>query len=133
MRLIDAETLSAGIALHRQPADHQWAVGYNAGLDRALYSIAYAKTIIPPPNDPLTFEELRGMDGEPVWISYFAGGLDVCMLVDTEHEICRDAHGGFAVFENLGNTWMAYRRKPEEEAASPGWADHLKARFERTE
>ena len=52
-----------------------------------------------PSNTPLTLEQLREMDGEPVWISYFAGGLDVCMLVDTEHEICRDAHGGFAVFE----------------------------------
>ena len=66
------------------------------------------------PNDPLTLEELREMDGEPVWISYFAGGSAVCMLVDAKHDVCRDAHGGFAVFENLGNTWMAYRRRPEE-------------------
>ena len=65
------------------------------------------------PNDPLTLEELREMDGEPVWISYFAGGPNVCMLVDAKHDVCRDAHGGFAVFENLGRTWLAYRRKPE--------------------
>lgn len=68
----------------------------------------------PPPNDPLTLEELREMDGEPVWISYFAGGPNVCMLVDAKHDVCRVAHGGFAVFENLGRTWLAYRRKPEE-------------------
>lgn len=63
--------------------------------------------------DPLTLEELREMDGEPVWISYFAGGPNVCMLVDAKHDVCRDAHGGFAVFENLGRTWIAYRRRPE--------------------
>ena len=73
MRLIDAEALSEGIELHRQSTnqkyetDRQWAVGYNAGLDRALYSIAYAKTITQPPNDPLTLEQLLEMDGEPVW------------------------------------------------------------------
>ena len=65
-------------------------------------------------NDPLTLEELRELDGEPVWISYFAGGPNVCMLVDAEHDVCRDAHGSFAVLENLGRTWTAYRRKPEE-------------------
>lgn len=60
MRPIDAVALTEGIELHRQSTDQeyevdrQWAVGYNAGLDRALYSIAYAKTIAPPPNDPLT-------------------------------------------------------------------------------
>lgn len=68
----------------------------------------------PPPNDPLTLDELRQMDGEPVWIFYFAGGPNVCMLVDAKHDVCRDAHGGFAVFENYGKTWLAYRRKPEE-------------------
>ncbi len=67
-----------------------------------------------PDTDPLTLEELREMDGEPVWISYFAGGPNVCMLVDAKHDVFRDAHGGFAVFENLGRTWIAYRRKPEE-------------------
>lgn len=64
-------------------------------------------------NPPLTLEELREMDGEPVWISYFAGGPNVCMLVDVKHDVCRDAHGGFAVFENLGRTWLAYRRRPD--------------------
>lgn len=64
-------------------------------------------------NDPLTPEQLQEMDGRPIWISYFAGGPDVCMLVDAKHNVCRDAHGGFAVFENLGRTWIAYRRRPE--------------------
>ena len=63
-RAIDADRLADGLKLHRQPtdqkheADRQWAVGYNAGLDRALHSIAYAPTLTPP-NDLLTLEELK--------------------------------------------------------------------------
>ena len=72
-RAIDADRLADGLKLHRQPtdqkheADRQWAVGYNAGLDRALHSIAYAPTLTQP-DEPLTLEELREMDGEPVWV-----------------------------------------------------------------
>lgn len=69
-----------------------------------------------PPNDPLTLEELRGMDGEPVWIVPMRGSGGFCtwMLVDAEYELCREAHGEMAVFENCGKTWLAYRRKPKE-------------------
>lgn len=65
---------------------------------------------------PLTLEELRGMDGEPVWIVPMRGSGGFCtwMLVDAEYELCREAHGEMAVFENCGKTWLAYRRKPEE-------------------
>ena len=70
--------------------------------------------LIPLPNDPLTLEELRGMDGEPVWITKMDGSGGVWMLVDTEYELCREAHGEMAVFENCGKTWLAYRRRPEE-------------------
>jgi len=68
-----------------------------------------------PTNDPLTLEELRGMDGEPVWIVPMRGSGGFCtwMLVDAEYELCREAHGKMAVFENCGKTWLAYRRKPE--------------------
>lgn len=66
-----------------------------------------------PPNDPLTIEELREMDGEPVWITKMDGSGGVWMLVDAEYELCREAHGEMAVFENCGKTWLAYRRKPE--------------------
>lgn len=69
-----------------------------------------------PPNDPLTLEELREMDGEPVWVTPMrgSGGFSVWMLVDVECELCRETHGEMAVFENCGKTWTAYRRKPEE-------------------
>ena len=67
-------------------------------------------------NPPLTLEELREMDGEPVWIIPMRGSGGFCtwMLVDAEYELCREAHGEMAVFENCGKTWLAYRRRPEE-------------------
>ena len=74
------------------------------------------RLVVLPPNDPLTLEELRGMDGKPVWIVPMRGSGGFCtwMLVDAEYELCREAHGEMAVFENCGKTWLAYRRKPEE-------------------
>ncbi len=50
-RLIDADVLREGIAFHKQytdqeyETDRQWALGYNAGIERALFSITYAHTI----------------------------------------------------------------------------------------
>ena len=69
-------------------------------------------------NPPLTLEELREMDGEPVWIIPMRGSGGFCtwMLVDAEYELCREAHGEMAVFEDYGKTWLAYRRKPGEES-----------------
>lgn len=67
------------------------------------------------PNAPLTLEELREMDGEPVWVTSVNNWRGRSWtLVDTKYEICREVHGGLAVFENYGKTWLAYRRKPEE-------------------
>lgn len=74
------------------------------------------RLVVLPPNDPLTLEELREMDGEPVWIIPICGSGGFCtwMLVDAEYELCREAHGEMAVFENCGKTWLSYRYKPEE-------------------
>ena len=107
MRLIDADEL------HKIISDWQESVMYKDWVQSA---IANAPTIAPPPNTPLTLEELREMDGEPVWIIPMrgSGGFRTWMLVDAEYELCREAHGEMAVFENCGKTWLAYRRKPEE-------------------
>lgn len=113
MRPIDAVALSEGIELHRQAtdqgyeSDRQWAVGYNAGLDRALYSIAYAKTIAPPPNDPLTLEELREMDGEPVWNDTMQKWVIVDLFWEHGPRTV-DARGRWRDLED-----RYYRRRPE--------------------
>lgn len=71
MRMIDADMLADGLKLHRQSTDQkhetdrQWAVGYNAGLERALYSISYAPTLTPP-NEWVSVEERLPEPGERV-------------------------------------------------------------------
>ena len=69
-----------------------------------------------PSNEPLTLEELREMDGEPVFIipTRGSGGFCTWMLVDTKYDLCREVHGEMAVFENCGKTWLAYRCRLEE-------------------
>lgn len=77
-------------------------------------------TITPPPNDPMTLEELRRIfDGEegPIWVVF--GTVTYPTILD--------GYGGelVAVWSALGkddalrerdygSTWRAYRRKPEE-------------------
>lgn len=75
-----------------------------------------------PPNPPLTLEELREMDGEPVWVEMFAKGLkshwaivygkylsDGRFTGDKERCLLSiDEIGGY------GLAYVAYRRKPEE-------------------
>ena len=65
-------------------------------------------------NDPLTLEQLREMDGEPVWVQClsnedYSGWIiaDLCFNgVATKYF--------YAYFDYYGEEWLAYRRKPEE-------------------
>ena len=113
MKLIDVEPIIKNLSVMKTQ------LGYDAieidGMIKALRE-AEEVTAAQQPNDPLTLEELREMDGEPVWIIPMrgSGGFRTWMLVDAEYELCREAHGEMAVFENCGKTWLAYRRKPEE-------------------
>ena len=61
-----------------------------------------------PPNEPLTLEQLREMDGEPVWLDVADG---VWALVDTDDAcVWLDRGGSIDVFRLTGK---AYRRPPE--------------------
>ena len=68
--------------------------------------------------ESLTLEELRQMDGEPVWIEdvgeykWHGSGW---AIVDREHCLVRKAsNGNPAFFERYGKEWVAYRQNPEE-------------------
>ena len=114
MRLIDAEPLVK--LLHSRCAqlsdDYGSLAGAVSGCLRLLQSQPTISALI---NEPLTQEELREMDGEPVWIVPMRGSGGFCtwMLVDAEYELCREVHGEMAVFENCGKTWLAYRCRLE--------------------
>ncbi len=73
-------------------------------------------------NKPLTLDELRKMDGAPVWICPLSMKDDeewdisvgAWALIDIDYELCRTAKGGLAILENCGRTWQAYRCKPKK-------------------
>ncbi len=64
---------------------------------------------------PLTLDELRAMDGEPVWVNFpkcpEANGW---MLVDTGRHCVYNGLLGDCDFEDCCKTWLAYRRKPKD-------------------
>lgn len=59
-------------------------------------------------NQPLTLDELRQMDGEPVWLVNQNGGRWVIMSGVYLWDSRKNA--------DYGKTWMAYRQKPEEDS-----------------
>lgn len=65
-------------------------------------------------NDPLTLEELREMDGEPVWTTPTDYAFEPCwMLVKAKSNYVL-ADWQFCPFDTYGETWLAYRHKPKE-------------------
>lgn len=73
-----------------------------------------------PPNDPLTPEELREMDGEPVWaelLSCTVGQKAGWALVYYSSHIgaaCQRWTNWVLWYDEYGKTWTAYRHKQEE-------------------
>lgn len=76
-----------------------------------------------PPNEPLTLDELREMDVEPVW--RVSCPLAEWNIIHSCHP--NDVVGGGVImtrrtaekrtypYDGYGKTWFAYRRRPEEE------------------
>lgn len=66
-------------------------------------------------NDPLTLDELREMDGEPVWvIPLEPKEQPEWALVDVAEEWLCTSNADYWGFEVYGRCILAYRRKPEE-------------------
>lgn len=92
-------------------------------LDQVLHDIQAMSTLTPP-NEPLTLEELREMDEEPVYVvpkdkpAHCGGWCGVTVWKCDRYSyvsLLRDADSGWG-FEKYGKTWLAYRRQPEGEA-----------------
>ncbi len=71
-------------------------------------------------NEPLTLEELREIDGEPVWVTELSIGIGYWALImdDATYDglyLTRATkfsdYGSYALY---GKTWLAYRHKPKE-------------------
>ena len=79
-----------------------------------------AISALSPPNEPLTIEQLREMDGEPVWVKC----LKPSQYTDPPERwriLEKSITGHFGVWNgdcalierNYGTDWLAYRRPPE--------------------
>ena len=65
--------------------------------------------------EPLTLDELRKMDGEPVWVqSPGVPEYGRWAIVEGVGENCLFLHDDFTCHD-YGKTWIAYRKKPEED------------------
>lgn len=66
-------------------------------------------------NDPLTLDELKKMDGEPVWVVWLDGRLRSRWHIVGSSlwiEMFIEWDGAFS--PDYGKTWLAYRHKTEE-------------------
>ena len=87
-------------------------------LDMAISALRQQETVTNR-NEPLTLDELRQMDGEPVWIKLFDPDEAFWVLrnewVDTRNpEPMILFHMRWYSHVDYGKTWLAYRQKPEE-------------------
>lgn len=64
----------------------------------------------------LTVEELREMDGKPVWArGIYNRGLDGIYLVGVKNEFLLDNYGDFVNIDDAGIEYIAYRYPPNGE------------------
>ena len=130
-RPIDSENLYKFLTDQRVKERGAYSKGVNTGLDiarSALRNEQIAPTFTPP-NEPLTLEQLREMNGEPVWIVEHPDWGHWELSADAEDYIAdrdQDLYGlkhddpaGQCGLHVLG--WLAYRRPPERQG---GDADH---------
>ena len=123
VRPIDAVQVLNDINLHHKPTPvSEFESGFNDGLNQAMWEITHAPTLTQP-NEPLTLEELREMDGDPVYVvpkdkpAHCGGWCGVTVWKCDRYSyvsLLRDADSGWG-FEKYGKTWIAYRRPPEGE------------------
>ncbi len=93
-----------------------------AGLN-TLKTAVESQPTITPPNEPLTLEQLREMDGEPVWIVEHPDWGHWELSADAEDYLADRDQDFYALKHDdpegryglhvLG--WLAYRRPPEGE------------------
>lgn len=72
-----------------------------------------------PPNEPLTLEQLRKMDGEPVWVQtpgipQYGRWVIVAGIDTNDGQKTLYCQGDYTC-RNYGQDWLAYRRPPEGE------------------
>ena len=113
-RVIDKDKLITSMVWHDQQ-------GMISSIEDVL-DIIEAFPTLTPPNEPLTIEQLREMDGEPVWVKCLKPNKYINHPVRWRI-LEKSITGTFGVWDgednlierNYGTDWLAYRRPPEGE------------------
>ena len=83
--------------------------GYRSALRQQEHFREVTKKV-----EPLTLDDLRKMDGEPVWVqSPGVPEYGRWAIVEGVGENCLFLHDDFTCHD-YGKTWLAYRKKPKE-------------------
>lgn len=134
MRLIDAEPIEKWLFKNADKVlgNNHYERARICAFRRAFELVRCAPTVGEIPNFPLTLEEMREMEGEPVWYvdlnrshpkGFWAIIAGVVSLKDCEDGEYGDGPGVWLTFldcqdygpeAEYGKTWLAYRRKLEE-------------------
>ena len=124
-RMIDAVQVLHNINMHHRPTPvSEFESGFNYGLNQAMWEITHAPTLSPP-NEPLTLDELRKMDGEPVWWDDGDWSCWGIVTVDTDGfwagiPFLRGRRNRTNFEYNIKlNRMKIYRRPPEGEEETP--------------
>lgn len=88
---------------------------YNISCTKEIDRLLAEK--VAPENKPLTLDELREMDGEPVWIDGKDYGGWTIFKASANKQVarCPDNVNLSYYMDDYGKTWLAYARKPEQE------------------
>ena len=112
-RCREAEDDFGTLAFEGQKEAFRWTVMVLMTLPAADTDVGGKDNNVPTKeqNEPLTIQQLREMDGEPVWLDVADG---VWALVDTDDDcVWLDRGGSIDIFRLTGK---AYRRPPEGNA-----------------
>lgn len=122
MRLIDAEPIErqffkeADKSLAKNPYEKARICAFR----RAFEMVSSAPTVEPLPNTPLTLDDLREMDGEPVWVERPGYGKKWALVrvwaksTNVIYFTYNVGSSSMVPFE-LDNGARVYRRKPDDE------------------
>lgn len=119
IRLIQAHMIAHNIGVYPH-------IRLAKALDMAISALraqqeVESKLKVVESNAPLTLDELRQMDGEPVWIHFIGGAVirnDGWFIISQIGTSEIFLSGKVSVYKNFwyyGETWVAYRQKPRED------------------
>ena len=122
-RMIDSEAAYRFLSEQLVKETGAFSKGVNKGLNIARSAMRNPDAIptLTQPNEPLTLEELREMDGQPVWVE----DVDHWVLIDIEKGGEWDGvpfamwteNGVSFCYNVIDRNLLCYRRPPEGEEA----------------